>query len=126
MSKEISYTIHDGFDHIIEESGNVFIALRKLSWGDRSDCKLDLRKWYSNASGEETVGKGVSFMTEEGPHELTRVLLEEGYGHTAEVLDAIKDREDFGTALRSLDDGVLLTPDDENATEYYDPKELIL
>ena len=128
MEKEITYTIHDGFDHIVDESNNSFIALRKLSWGDSANVKLDIRKWYSGKDGVEKVGKGVSFLTDEGPHELTRALVENGYGYTKEILNAIKDRPDFNTALSSLgkDTAIDIEIDDEDVTEYYDPKELIL
>ena len=75
------------------------------------------------------MGKGISFMTDEGPAELINALLQEGYGETADIVRNLKDREDFRSALNSV-----LNPDDEfydkNAkdikADYYDPKELLL
>lgn len=101
MSKDFSYTIVDDFDKVFDEKGNTFLAVRKLVWGDTDPekAKLDIRKWYVNAAGEETVGKGVSFLTEEGPNALVRVLTESGFGHTREILENIKDRDDFKPAL---------------------------
>jgi len=96
--KKIEYSIVDEFDHTIDESGNQFIALRKIRWGDREKVSLDLRKYWMQAEGE-VLGKGVSFLTEEGPHELVDVMVREGYGHTKEVLRSLKDREDFQKSL---------------------------
>ena len=113
-------------DRTFDEKGNVFLALRKISWGEGKKENVDIRKWYMSSDGEETVGKGVSFLTEEGPHELTRALVEEGYGHTEDVLNGIKDREDFMVSLVKVvnaDDlaangiDVSNIPDDE----YFDP-----
>lgn len=98
---DFSYTIVDDFDKVFDEKGNTFLSVRKLVWGDTDPekAKLDIRKWYTNAAGEETVGKGVSFLTEEGPNALVRVLTESGFGHTREILENIKDRDDFKSSL---------------------------
>ena len=121
------YEIHDDFDKIVDEKGNSFIALRKLTWGGKGEPKLDLRKWYINSNGEETVGKGVSFLTEDGPHELAKVLVDNGYGHTNEILSGIYHREDFEECLENLRNGIDIINnsigDDE---DYYDPKEFLL
>lgn len=117
------YEIHDDFDHVFDEKGNTFLALRKITWGGKGEPKLDLRKWYINSNGEETVGKGVSFITEEGPHELTKILVEQGFGHTNEVLQGIYHREDFEECLENLRNGVEIEVDMD---EYYDPQDLLL
>lgn len=125
---EFTYSIADGFDHIIEEKGNQFTALRKIAWNGSDNYKLDLRKYYSTADGGEKMGKGLSFMTDEGPAELVKVLLREGYTESVDVIDCIKDRPDFRSALNSV-----LNKDDEFYDEsakdikadYYDPKELL-
>lgn len=115
---DIKYTIVDDYDHIIDEKGNSFIALRKIIWGDSEDdvdqskVKLDLRKWHTDSNGEEKVGKGWSFLTEQGPHNLAKILVENGFGKTKDILNGIKDREDFRPALNSI-----LGKDDE----FYDP-----
>lgn len=118
------YEIEEGFDHVFDEKGNTFLALRKIQWGGKGDFKLDLRKWYINSNGEETVGKGVSFLTEEGPHELTKVLVDNGFGHTGEILQGIYHREDFEQCLENLRNGVDVM--DDNDDNYYDPKEFLL
>jgi len=97
---EFKFDIDKNYDHIIEERGNAFIALRKIAWGNK-EHKLDLRKWYSSASGVETMSKGVSF-SDEGAHELVKVLTETGYGHTDEILEAIKNRDDFRSKLNMV------------------------
>ena len=126
---EFTYSILEGFDHILEEKGNQYTSLRKISWNDTGTYKLDIRRYYTTPEGEEKMGKGISFMTDEGPAELINALLQEGYGDTADIVRNLKDREDFRSALNSV-----LNPDDEfydkNAkdikADYYDPKELLL
>ena len=127
---DIKYNIVDNFDHTFDEKGNAFLALRKLTWGDSDNVKLDIRKWYTNSSGEETLGKGVSFLTDEGPHELVKVLIENDYGKTDEIIKGIKDREDFKPALvKALGkNSGLLEEIDMDTTiddDYYDPKEML-
>ena len=117
MSKEIKYTIVDDFDHIFDEKGSTFLSLRKIYWGsvddpekiDKSKIKLDMRRWHTNADGEENVGKGLSFLTDQGANNLTRILVENNYGKTKEILHAMKDRDDFRISLNSV-----LGKDDEH------------
>ena len=125
------YTMDPDFDYTIDEKGNTFIALRKVDWGNKGDYKLDLRKYYASESGE-TMAKGVSFLTEDGPHELTKVLVETGYGDDNELAEAIiKDRPYIVARIKSeLDNNQFfakriekLDIDDED--EFYDPEELI-
>ena len=129
---EIKYKVADNFDHTFDEKGNTFLALRKISWGDSDNVKLDIRKWYVNSAGEETIGKGVSFLTDEGPHELTKVLLENDFGDTFQVIEAIKNRENFMTSLvRSLnkeylEENGIEVNDEDIDEEYYDPKEMLI
>lgn len=126
---EFTYSILEGFDHILEEKGNQYTSLRKISWNDNGTYKLDIRRYYTTPEGEEKMGKGISFMTDEGPAELINALLQEGYGDTAEVVRNLKDRDDFRSALNSV-----LNPEDEFydkdtkdiKADYYDPKELLL
>lgn len=129
-SEEFFYTIEDNFDYIIEEKANQFTSLRKIDWGNTGNYKLDLRRYYTSSDGTEKMGKGISFMTEEGPSELTKVMLGLGYCETVDALTAIKDRPDFRSSLNV----VLNNKDDEFYDEsaeelkgnYYDPKDLIL
>ena len=118
---EFSYKIDEDFDFIIEEKANTFIALRKIAWGEGKESKLDLRKWYSSQNGE-TVGKGVS-MSDEGANELVKVLLENNYGYTNEILAAIKDRDDFRIKLNAIlgEDDPNYDKDVKDDEVYYDP-----
>lgn len=133
MNKNFDYEIIDDFDKVFDEKGNSFLALRKIDWGGRGTPKLELRKWFNNAQGEETIGKGFSFLTEEGPHELTKVLLENGFGHTDEVIESIKDRDDFMSSLSNVLSNEELNTvigeekmkDISNIDSYYDPSEAL-
>ena len=123
----IKYEIMDGFDYVIDESGNQILALRKIRWGEKETVHLDLRRWFLNPEGE-VVGKGTSFMTEEGPHELVNVLTKEGYGHTIDIINNIKDREDFQKSI-NIALGKESEFFDESLSaeeEYYDPKSSLL
>lgn len=123
--KKIEYSIVDEFDHTIDESGNQFIALRKIRWGDRDKVSLDIRKYWMQAEGE-VLGKGVSFLTEEGPHELVNVMTREGYGNTKEILKSLKDRDDFQKSLNVVLGRESEFYDEEvGEEEIYDPSCLI-
>jgi len=96
MAKELQLEIDPSIDEVIDEvPGSSFIALRKLRWSPTSNFKLDIRRWYTSSTGEEIAGKGVSFMTEQGPDNLIQALLSHGYGDTRKTLDGIKNRPDF-------------------------------
>ena len=116
------YTVNPELDRIVEEKGNTYISFRKITWGpeiDEEKEKLDIRKYYTNADGEEVVGKGVSFLTDEGPHELTKILLEEGYGHSDDIAEAIKNRDDYNDIVEDI------TNNDNKSEGYFDPKTFI-
>lgn len=126
------YTTDPDFDYTIDEKGNTFIALRKIDWNNKGEYKLDLRKYYASESGE-TMAKGVSFLTEDGPHELTKVLVETGYGDDNELAEAIiKDRPYIAKRIKEeLDNNQFYANriDKLESTyeedEFYDPEELI-
>jgi hypothetical protein len=108
MGKDFTFVISPDVNIIVDEKGSNYLALRKVKWFD-NDYKLELRRWTSNAEGE-IPGKGVSFMTEEGPHELAKALVEAGYGDTNELLEILNSRDSESYE------------DDDNL---YDPKELL-
>lgn len=133
MARDFVYSVDPDFDYTIDEKGNTFIALRKVDWGNKGEYKLDLRKYYASESGE-TMSKGVSFLTEDGPNELTKVLIETGYGDDTEIADAIiqsrigvlarinkaiNENEKILNQINSID----LNINDEE--EFYDPEELM-
>lgn len=119
------YTVNPEFDEVIDERGNSAIMLRKVAWGDGQE-KLELRKWVMNENGSETPLKGTSFLTEEGPDNLTKTLVKRGFGKTEEVLYELKEREDFEQSLinvigkEKVDDAK-----SKEAEEYFDPREMI-
>lgn len=116
---EFSYEVQEGFDYIVEESGNNSINLRKISWNGRP-YKLDLRK-YSYKDGKESMLKGIS-ISDEGANELTGVLVESGYGDTKRIIKALKARENFTEEM--LEPDYVFEDDNENE-EFYDPKQLL-
>lgn len=133
-NKEIKLEIDPTVDAVIDEiPGNSFIALRKLRWNDSSEFKLDIRKWYTKNTGEEIAGKGVSFMTEDGPSNLIEELLKLGYGDTRKTIAGISNREDF--AKYAIDALATINPEfekykqedesTEESEEYYDPKDIL-
>lgn len=115
---EFKYEIVDGFDHIIQESGNSSINLRKISWNDRP-FKIDLRK-YSYKDGQEQMMKGVS-ISEDGANELTGVLVEAGYGDTKRIASALRKRDNFKEGMLDED----YVEEDDGSEEFYDPKQLL-
>lgn len=103
MSDNYKYTIIDGIDHLIDEKGNSFISMRKMYWGDNPDsAKLEIRKYYNNSDGSEKPSKGVTFLTEDGPHNLTHALVGMGYGNTTKVLESLSERDDFRKSLNNV------------------------
>ena len=132
MARDFIYSVDPDFDYTIDEKGNTFIALRKIDWGNKGDFKLDIRKYYASESGE-TMSKGLSFLTDEGPNELTKVLIENGYGNDEEIANAILENRKgvlarIAVALedpeKSYDLKVELERELEDE-EFYDPEELI-
>lgn len=85
--KEFSYEVDPNFDYVLEERANTFIALRKIKWGSQTESKLDIRKYRATEEGEMMM-KGCS-ITDEGANELTKILVEQGYGSDKEIYDAI-------------------------------------
>ena len=124
-NKVITPIIFDSPNVTFDEKGNTFLALRKIQWIDNpkkkdpEQAKLELRKWIVK-DGEEIANKGFSFLTEDGPHELTHVLIREGYGKTKEIIKGIKDRLDFKDSVEHLYD------DEVNSDEYFDMRDALL
>ena len=118
-----------GINELIDEgTGNSSIMLREVGWNGR-DPKLEIRKWIIDVD-KETPMRGLSFITEQGPHTLTEVLAEKGFGNTEKIITNIKDREDFDDSLvkvigkkkieKSKNTEVTISEDD-----YFDPKSVL-
>lgn len=118
--KELKMEIDKNFDHILEEGQNTSINIRKISWGERP-MKIDIRKW-SYVSDKETPLKGIS-LSDEGADELAAVLIENGYGNTNRILEALKKREDYNKINNSHN--IIEADFEDNENNYYDPKELL-
>lgn len=86
-NKEFKYEVNPDFDFVLEERANTYIALRKIKWGNSEEEKIDIRKYVATEEGERMM-KGCSF-TEEGANELTRVLVDQGYGKDKDIFDVI-------------------------------------
>ena len=112
-------------DSTIDEKGSIFIALRKVQWvkngedPDETKAKLDLRKYRVDENGDEIAGKGISFLTDDGPNELTKVLIHEGYGNTKEILKELKNRDDFVDSVEHINE------EDTGSGEYFDMRQLL-
>ena len=108
--KVIKPVMFDNMNEIVDERGSTFIAMRKVQWceegktPEREKAKLEIRKWRITSEGEERADKGFSFLTEEGPHELARALVHNGFGKTKVVLKELKTRDDFEDAVKHLYD----------------------
>lgn len=125
---EFKYEVDPNFDYLIEEKGNQALFFRRVSWGGR-DAKPEIRKWYVDGTSE-TPGKGFSFMTEDGPNELIKVMTDLGYGNTDEILENISKREDFPIAVKKvLGKGIQEVVDQYDTVELeevYDPRSIDL
>lgn len=99
MKPDFDYEFkEDGINEIIDEAqgSNTFIALREVRWNDSSDFKLDLRRYIVKPDGSVFAGKGISFATENGPHNLADKLVEHGYGNTKNIVSSLFDRDLVG------------------------------
>ena len=118
----------DGLDAIFDEKGSMFLSMRKVQWvkeGNEPDplkAKLELRKWIVGPDGVEKANKGMTFLTEEGPHELAKTLVHHGYGKTKEILLELKGREDFQESVNTLFD----KDEDTGSGEYFDMRSALL
>ena len=120
---DFRYEVDKNFDYTIEEKGNTFIALRKIKWGDRDEFRLDLRKYISTEEGER-MGKGLSFMTDEGPSELINVLLDNNYGDPDIIGNTIvKKRKDILDSILRISVGDE-SSDESNDEELYSARSL--
>jgi len=129
MAKDTSnfkYTVNEEVDEIVDEKGNTAILFRKLAWGEGQE-KLEIRKWYVNIDGE-TPSKGVTFLTEDGPHNLVHVFAKKGFGDTETILNTLKERDDFEEALSNVigkKKVKAIKEQDSSEVQYYDPKEML-
>lgn len=115
-------------DHTFDEKGSTFLSLRLIQWGvpqgetdEESPIRVDLRKWNIR-DGKEMPNHGFSFLTDQGPHELTHTLIDCGYGETRRVLQGLSKRDDFRESVETMYDEDV--PNDGG--DYYDPRKALL
>jgi len=92
--KKIEFEVldEDPLEGVFDTYNNSFLALRTVSW-NRQPGKLELRKWYVNTEDEEVPSKGITFSTDDGPHQLTHLLLKMGYGDDDTIEAILEDRK---------------------------------
>ena len=120
---EFKFEVDKNFgDHVIEERDNLSIIMRKISWGNSSEYKVDIRKYLYTEEGER-MNKGIS-LTDNGANELAKELVSCGYGDTKEIIKALSKREENLADLINQCNNE--SEDEDNGSEeYYDPKELL-
>lgn len=106
-SSNMRYKIFKDYNAIFDEKNSGYATLRMVQWipegkeEDESKAKLEIRKMYTQ-KGEEVFGKGFTFSTEQGPHELAEILVKNDFGDTATLLGSIVRRDDFKESLEQL------------------------
>lgn len=127
-NKKIKPVLFDNLDAVFDERGSAFLSIRRVQWceegatPDREKSKLEIRKWRVTNEGEERADKGVAFLTEEGPHELTKVLINQGFGHTKDILLELKKRDDFKESVDHMFDN----EEESTEGEFFDMRTAML
>lgn len=121
--------INEGYNYIVSEKGNTFVALRKITWDIGREEKLDLRKYVVNSDGSEKMMKGISF-DDETAHELVHIMTNTGYGDTRVIMGNLRERPDFKDALSYVltdeeKEGLDLDLPDVPEEEYFDIRSMM-
>ena len=131
-----NYEYDERLDKVVDEKANQFISVRFAKWKEDQDFQLEIRRFALSEDGETPL-KGVRFLTDNGPHELTTTLIENGFGMADELVDTIIENRPAVAAKiynRLTGDKKLMTKvlshendeDTEDESEnLYDPKELL-
>lgn len=121
------YHVFKDYGLIFDENKNKYGSLRSVQWvkagaePDESKAKLELRKIIASDEGEQ-VGKGYTFSTEEGPHELAEGLVDLGFGNTKKILKSVAKRDDFKESIDTINND----PDDEGSnSDMFDMRSLM-
>lgn len=115
-------------NEIIEEKGNQYTAIRKVQWlkeGEEPDSekgKIEIRKWIIQKDGTEQANKGVVFMTEDGPNQLTEILVKNDYGNTKNLIKSLLKRDNFKESVENLDKDDI----DNLDGNYFDMRDMLL
>lgn len=123
----MTYHVFEDYNIPFDEKGSTCGTVRKVQWvkdgnePDESKAKVEIRKMYINSAGEKT-GKGYTFSTPEGPGELAVGLIKNGFGETKEILRAVRTRDDFLDAAKTINED----NDDNGSGEAFDMRDLLL
>lgn len=132
-----NYEYDERLDKVVDEKANQFISVRFAKWKEDQDFQLEIRRFALSEDGETPL-KGVRFLTDNGPHELTTTLIENGFGMADELVDTIIENRPAVAAKiynrltgdKKLMTKVLSHEDDEDKEDesenFYDPKELLV
>lgn len=127
MATNVRYHVFKDYDIPFDEKGTTCGVVRLIQWTkntdlpDESKAKVEIRKIYTSGA-EEKLGKGYTFSTPEGPGELVVGLVKAGFGDTKEILKAVRVRDDFLEAAKTINDD----PDDGSDGEMFDMRDLLL
>ena len=117
------------YNAVFDEKGASCGVIRKVQWlkddaePDESKAKIEIRKIYTSADGEKN-GKAYTFGTEEGPHELVTSMIDCGFGHTSDIIEHVKDRDDFVESVKSISNSDANVTDEDG--EVFDMRDLLL
>lgn len=126
---QVKSKIFEGEDNIFDEKGSTFCALRKVAWynADKNeepteeDAKWEIRKWRANDDGTDTPNKGMTFLTDEGPHNLAEMLVDKGFGETKKIIGSLKGRDNFKDSVEHMYD-----EEEINSEEFFDARTELL
>lgn len=127
MTTDVRYHVFKDYNIPFDEKGTTCGVVRLIQWvkntdlPDESKAKVEIRKIYTSGA-EEKLGKGYTFSTPEGPGELAVGLIRAGFGETKEILKAVRERDDFLEAAKTINDD----PDDGSDGEMFDMRDLLL
>lgn len=119
-SANLKYHVFEDYNINFDEHMSTCGTVRKIQWvkdGNEPDpdkAKIEIRKIKIDDTGETTL-KGYSFSTEKGVHELAEGLVSAGFGDTKNIINGIKNREDFKDAVQSIYNGEDEDDQDPNA-----------
>ena len=102
MAADLNYEYDENsVNEVVDEvaGSNNFIAFRKIRWQPDGEFRFDIRKYFIKADGSEFPGKGITFMSEKGPHLLAETLAANGFGDTNTMIAMLSAREDFTEAV---------------------------
>ena len=127
FDSNMQYHVFKDYDVPFDEKGSTVGTIRKVQWvktgeePDESKAKLELRKMYIQGEGERP-GRGYTFGTLEGPHELAEGLVRIGFGNTKTLLKDLRDRNDFEEAVNTISDD----DDGNDDGEFFDMRNLLM